>query len=352
MALRQSAVEQARLGEPPQEGAAGGDDQLHVHAGRPDGHAVPLAGQQPGVGDVAIQAGRQHQDHHAHFVAFTAEMLARDAVAEFMDDFRYGQREHQVEGVGDVEEVLQGGELGGEHVELHAHQQEGRHPQRDGAQQGRHAEEPAHLGLHPGQDPLGIEALELDAEDVGEGLHPLLPPLFAAAFEQLPALPRHAGEDQPAAVQHAQETVQLFQRDLLRRILLLETVLDLVQAGLAVEPVEDGVFFFLKAEVGQPHGVLDHPVALPQVMVPAGHQIAPLAHRHLPGGAGNHAVEKRYHATGMLNAECGMLNEGQRCFLALMAEAAKMALSSSASFWRAAVRLGGTMPASTSKSIQ
>ena len=45
---------------------------------------MPVVGQHPGVGDVAVQAGREHQQHHAHLVALAAEVLARQAVAELV----------------------------------------------------------------------------------------------------------------------------------------------------------------------------------------------------------------------------------------------------------------------------
>ena len=77
-------------------------------------------------------------------------------------------------------------------------------------------------------------------------------------------LARHAGHHQPAAVQHAQEVVQLLEGDLLRGEFVLEALLDLVQARLAVEHLQDGVFFLLEAEVVQAHRVLDHPVGAPR----------------------------------------------------------------------------------------
>ena len=81
-------VQQAGLREPPEEGADRGQHQLDVHAGRPDVRPLPLVRQQPGVGHVAIQARGQHQDHDAHFVAFAAEVLAGQSVAELVHDLR------------------------------------------------------------------------------------------------------------------------------------------------------------------------------------------------------------------------------------------------------------------------
>ena len=112
------------------------------------------------------------------------------------------------------------------------------------------------------------------------------------------ALAGHVGHDQPAAVQHAQKLLQLFQRDLLRRELGLEAFLDLVQAGLAVDHVEDGEFLVLEAEVVQPHRLLDDPVALAHVALPPRGQVRPLADRQLAAGTGDQAVGESGHGLG------------------------------------------------------
>ena len=111
---------------------------------------------------------------------------------------------------------------------------------------------------------------------LASGVEQFLAAALAAALEELFALPAHGGDHQPAAVQHAQELLQLVERDLLRGELGLEPVLDLVEARVAVEPSEDGVLLFLEAEVVQPDRVLDDPVAAAQVVVPARRQIGPL----------------------------------------------------------------------------
>ena len=96
--VQAEVVQQARLAEPPDEGGDRGQHQLDVHAAGADGRPVPLVGQHPGVGDVAIQAGREHEDHHAHFVAFAAEVLARQAVAELVQDLGHAQRDREPAG--------------------------------------------------------------------------------------------------------------------------------------------------------------------------------------------------------------------------------------------------------------
>ena len=72
--------------------------------------------------------------------------------------------------------------------------------------------------------------------------------------------PGGVGDHQPAAVQHADELLQLFDADRLRRELALEPLGDFVEARLAVEHLQDGVLFFLEAEVLQADGLLHDPV--------------------------------------------------------------------------------------------
>lgn len=52
---------------------------------------MPLVWQQPRVGHIAVQAWRQHQDHDADFVAFAAEFLATQTMAEFVQHLGNGQ---------------------------------------------------------------------------------------------------------------------------------------------------------------------------------------------------------------------------------------------------------------------
>ena len=59
---------------------------------------LPLAGQHPRVRHVAVQAWRKHEEHDADLVTLAAEMLARQAVAKFVE-----QRQHFV--VGDAGRV-------------------------------------------------------------------------------------------------------------------------------------------------------------------------------------------------------------------------------------------------------
>ena len=93
--VQADVIEQPRLAEPPDERADRGQHELDVHARRADRRAMPPVGQHPRVGDVAVQAGREHQQHHAHLVALAAEVLARQAVAELVQDLGRRQRDRR-----------------------------------------------------------------------------------------------------------------------------------------------------------------------------------------------------------------------------------------------------------------
>ena len=230
MVFRQRLFKQARLAVPPDPGGHRGQDQFDVHAAGADGRAVPLVGQQPGVGDIAIQAGREHEDHHAHFVAFAAEVLARQAVAELVQDLGHAQRDGEQQRVLEAEELVERRQPRREDVELHRHQGQRGKAQQDAGRHRRAGVEPAHAGIEPVEESFGVETLEADAEDIGQGAQEFLPAAFAAALEQLLALAAHGGDHQPAAVQHAEELLEFFQGDLLRGKLLFEAVLQLVEA--------------------------------------------------------------------------------------------------------------------------
>jgi hypothetical protein len=156
-------------------------------------------------------------------------------------------------------------------------------------------EEPADFRVEPAQEPLGVEALEADAQDIGQRLQELLAAAFPAAPQELLALASHGGDHQPAAVQHPQELLQLVERDLLRRELGLEALLDLVHARLPVEHLEDRELLLLEAVVVQPDRVLHDPVAAAQVVVAAGAEVRPFPQRELSGGAGKKTVVEGDH---------------------------------------------------------
>ena len=94
---------------------------------------------------------------------------------------------------------------------------------------------------------------------------PLFALPFVAAFDELLALPGGVGDHQAAAVEHADELLQLLGADRLRRKLALEPLGDLVEARLAVEHLQDRELLFLEAVVLQADRVLDDPVDPPLV---------------------------------------------------------------------------------------
>src|SRR5262249_48691630 len=71
---------------PPHERGDGGNHQLHVDARARDDDTLPLAGQSPGVGHVAIHGRRQTENQKAHLMDFTAEGFTTESVAKFVDN--------------------------------------------------------------------------------------------------------------------------------------------------------------------------------------------------------------------------------------------------------------------------
>ena len=54
-----------------------------------------LLGKHPRVGDVAVQARREHEQQNAHFVALAAEVLAGEPVPQLVQNFHDGERDRQ-----------------------------------------------------------------------------------------------------------------------------------------------------------------------------------------------------------------------------------------------------------------
>ncbi len=216
-------------------------------------------------------------------------------MAELVQDLGDAQRDRQQQRVLEAEEGVEVGQTADEGLEMHKHQQQRRKPQKDAGGHGHGMVEPVDPLMQPFEEPLGIEAFEADAEDVRQRGDEFLAAALAAAFEQLFALAAHAGDHQPAAVQHAEELLQLVEGDLLRRKFVLKAVFELVEAHLPVQPVQQGVFLFLETEVGQAHRVLDDPVAAAEVVLPPRDQVGPPPDRQRTGGTGKQAVVKGDH---------------------------------------------------------
>ena len=151
-------------------------------------------------------------------------------------------------------------------------------------------EEPADVRIDEVEEPLGIDALEPHRQDIGGGRDQFLLLFFAAAFDELLALAGGVGDHQAAAVEHADELLQLLGADGLRREVAFETLGDFVEARVAVEHLQDRVLFFFEPVVLQADGVFDDPVEPALVALLARFQIGPLANRQLTRGAGNQAV--------------------------------------------------------------
>jgi hypothetical protein len=107
-------------------------------------------------------------------------------------------------------------------------------------------------------------------------------------------------------VQHANEAAQLFERNFLRRELLFELAAQNIQAGLAIEPIQNGEFFFLKAEVIQADGIFHNPELPPLIALLVHHQVRTPANAQRASRAGDEAIGKGGH---LGNDEIRMMND-------------------------------------------
>ena len=91
MTVKSNVLNQSRLHKPPNKSCDGGQNNLDIHAGGTDSGPVPFVWQSPTVGDIAIQARREYEQHKSDFVTFTAQSFTRKAVTEFVEDFSDSQ---------------------------------------------------------------------------------------------------------------------------------------------------------------------------------------------------------------------------------------------------------------------
>src|SRR5262249_19855776 len=104
------------------------------------------------------------------------------------------------------------------------------------------------------------------------------------------ALARKVGDDQAALVQHADQSAELFERNLLRGKLLFEASAQLVETGHAVKPVQQGKLFLLKTEVVQADRVFNNPILPTQISLLGDLQVRAFANCKRASGTGDEAV--------------------------------------------------------------
>ncbi len=277
-------IEQPRLAEPPEKRRDAGDQQLDVHPRRADHRPLPLVGQHPRIADVAIQARRKDQQHQAHLVALAAELFARQPMAELVQDFADPHRRADVDPVLGRKEFVERRQLALKDIELHQHQQQRGRGQTQHQCPAHPREQPPEPRQQPVQEPLGVDPLEAEHEDVGQLADPLAFDLFAVPLAELRPLTRQIGDDQVAAVQHPDQAAEFLVRDLLRRVLVLEPALDLVETDPAIQQVEEEILFLLKAKVRERQRILDNPIWLPLVTMSLDDKVRPLLHGQGPRG--------------------------------------------------------------------
>src|SRR5262249_28379815 len=148
-------------------------------------------------------------------------------------------------------EIMEVGQARVEDVELHDDQRERREREQDAADHRRYGKEPADVRVDEIEESLGIHALEPEREDIRGGGEPFLALTFAAALHQLLALTGRIGDHESAAMEHANKLLQFLSANRLRREVALEAIGDFVEAGLAIEHLQDGELFFLKPVILQ-----------------------------------------------------------------------------------------------------
>ena len=139
-------MERPRAAEPPEKRGRGRQAGLDDDARRRDGDPPPFAGDRPGVGDVAVEAGSEDQQEQADLVALAADVDAGQGMAQLVDDLGQGQGHDEPDDVPRGDEGLKVGQLFLQQAELEAGQADGAdyQCQAGGEEPGREIER--HLG--------------------------------------------------------------------------------------------------------------------------------------------------------------------------------------------------------------
>ena len=190
-------------------------------------------------------------------MAFAAEVLARSPWPNSCKTLVTARSTESQQGVVELEELVEFGQLRTEGVELDSHQGDGREPQRmqkvtASGEKNQPTQGYSHLRNGSGSKPLKRMQRMFEQLPIRS-----LRRASARRLRSCAPWPGAGRDHQPAAVQHAEKLLHFLQGDLLRGKFGLESLLDLVQAVFAVG--QNRVFLLLEAIVLQPDGVLDDP---------------------------------------------------------------------------------------------
>ena len=156
-------------------------------------------------------------------------------------------------------------------------------------------EEPGRVGVEPVEDALGVDPAPAQGEDVGQSSEPLPPFLFVPPLAKLNPLAGDLADHKAAAMQHADELLQVAVGHLLRREAGLESLLDLLKTRPAVQHLEDRILFLVEAEIIESHRFLDDPVRAAVVLLAARDQIGSHAQPHRPRRTADQTFRKGGH---------------------------------------------------------
>ncbi len=196
---------------------------------------------------------------------FPTVMLGGEAVAELVNDLHDGQADPEVEDGPPVEEALNVGQHVVERLPLAGDQHDGGEHRREAERHEGAGEDPAEVGIHPRQEPLGVDDRDLDEEDVGQECPDFSPAILLAAADQDLGLFATVDLDDPRFVKLSDKPGQVFNRNRLRPVFALERLLHFLKRQLAVELLKQEVFLDFEAEVLERERVFDHVVRHPLV---------------------------------------------------------------------------------------
>ena len=136
-------------------------------------------------------------------MALAAVVFAGQAVPEFVQHLGEAERDAEINPIARRKELMESRQLGPKRLELHQDEQQRRRHQQQANGHRRRRKKPTHFRIQPIQNPLGVEALEADREQVRQRAPDRLAPLLGGPFlEPVPLVGRRR-DQQPFLVKSA-----------------------------------------------------------------------------------------------------------------------------------------------------
>ena len=250
-------MEQSGFAQPPQKRTACRDSGLDGDSGGTDGGSLPFIIKYPDIGDVAVKARCENQQHEPHFVTLAPQLFAGQTMSELMQDLDATQQAGHQQHIFGVQPGPSLGEASQQLLILDGDQQDGRSDQQTRQDHCPEREQPTATIDQPTQQSVRIKSAKTKRQQVRQ--------TEPAAGNVL----RHGSRDEQSAVagllcdqqslldELPDEPCEFIGSQRVWSKLFVEPFAKFENRNRLIKLIQDKRFFVTQFEIGQCNRILD-----------------------------------------------------------------------------------------------